>query len=270
MNTSLKISLTIVLLLLCTNISFGQGKIHRNQNSKSKTTSIQRSDIIPRWASDVTADKKKIINGILANMVKVSGGEYTMGFNPGYGCEKPEHSVYVKPFYICKFEVTQREWAGIMGYNPSHFQGDNNPVETVSYANCLGFIRELSRLSGLNFRLPSEEEWEYAAKGGNRSLGFNHCGSNNIDEVAWYKLNSGGTTHIVGTKKPNELGLYDMSGNVLEFVSSMWCDNYNEPRTSQYNVGRGGDFSDEENGCRMSYRVRPLRAAKGTGLRLAM
>lgn len=249
---------------------FAQGKVNRKSNAISKTTSVQKNNLAPHWASDITSEKKRVINGIIANMVNVSGGEYIMGYNPGYGCEKPEHNVYVKSFYICKFEVTQREWAAIMGYNPSYFKGENNPVENVTYTNCSGFIRELNRLSGLKFRLPSEEEWEYAAKGGNRSLGFDHCGSNNIAEVAWYNANSGGTTHIVGSKKSNELGLYDMCGNVLEFVSSTWSDNYNEPRTSQYNVGRGGDFSDEEGGCRMSYRVRPIGASKGTGLRLAM
>ncbi|MBR0324280.1 MAG: SUMF1/EgtB/PvdO family nonheme iron enzyme, partial [Bacteroidales bacterium] len=121
-------------------------------------------------------------------------------------------------FYIGKYEVTQAEWKAVMGTNPSRHKGDNLPVENVTWFDCQEFIRKLNELTGKQFRLPTEAEWEYAARGGKHSYGAKYAGDNDIDNVAWYGDNSNNTTHPVGLKRPNELGLYDMTGNVQE-----WC-----------------------------------------------
>ncbi|MCQ2148497.1 MAG: formylglycine-generating enzyme family protein, partial [Bacteroidales bacterium] len=117
-------------------------------------------------------------------------------------------------FYICKYEVTQRLWKEVMGDNPSQMQGDDLPVEQVSWNDCQAFITKLNELTGKSYRLPTESEWEYACRGGKYSKGYEYSGSDDIDKVAWYDGNSEGKSHPVGQKQPNELGLYDMSGNV--------------------------------------------------------
>jgi len=158
-------------------------------------------------------------------MVFVGGGLFTMGCTPEQGsdCESiemPAHQVTLSDFYIGKYEVTQAQWKAVMGSdnNPSEFKGDDLPVEMVSRYDVQGFIARLNAMTEKNYRLPTEAEWEYAARGGNRSRGYKYSGSDNVDEVAWYVENSGFKTHPVGTKLPNELGIYDMSGNVGEMV----------------------------------------------------
>ena len=206
------------------------------------------------------------VNGVKFVMVPVEGGTFMMGATAEQGSdaesdEKPSHSVTLSSYYIGQTEVTQELWTAVMGKNPSGFKGDNLPVETVSWKDCQEFIAQINKITGKRFRLPTEAEWEYAARGGNKSRGYKYSGSNNIDDVAWYKNNSNSKTHLVGTKTPNELGIYDMSGNVYE-----WCQDWYGAYSSsaQTNpkgaasgsgrVGRGGSWNYSARGCRSSDR----------------
>jgi formylglycine-generating enzyme required for sulfatase activity len=219
-------------------------------------------------------------------MVSVQGGTFTMGCTGEQGgeCEsdeKPSHSVTVGNFQIGKFEVTQRLWKEMMGAdnNPSHFKGDDLPVERVSWNDVQKFIEALNQKTGKKYRLPTEAEWEYAARGGNKSKGNKYSGSNNLDEVAWYGKNSGGKTNDVGTKSPNELGIYDMSGNVWEWVSD-WYDDYSSgaqtnprgPSGGSNRVGRGGCWDSGAKYCRVSLRFidDPDFRDSGIGFRLVL
>ena len=158
-------------------------------------------------------------------MVLVKGGTFQMGSNERDD-EKPIHAVTVGDFYIGKYEVTQKEWEAVMGSNPSRFKGANRPVELVSWNSIQEFLQKLNSKAGKHYRLPTEAEWEYAAKGGNQGQNYECSGSNSIDEVAWYNGNSSRQTHEVGQKQPNELGIYDMSGNVWEWCSDWYDANY--------------------------------------------
>lgn len=178
-----------------------------------------------------------------------------------FGREKPAHKVTLSSFMIGKYEVTQALWKAVMGSNPSEFKGDNLPVERVSWNDCQTFIKKLNSLTGKNFRLPTEAEWEYAARGGNNSQGHKYAGSDNIDDVAWYYGNSGDKTHAVGTKQPNELGLYDMSGNVwewcsdrFEFYRSSAQTNPTGATSGSRRVYRGGSCGLAAGYCRVSFR----------------
>jgi formylglycine-generating enzyme len=202
-------------------------------------------------------------------MVRVEGGTFQMGTaNGGDDDERPVHTVTVKSFYMGKYEVTQKEWQEVMRNNPSNFKGDNLPVENVSYYNAIEYCNKLSQREGLTpaysgsgdnitcdwnangYRLPTEAEWEYAAKGGNGSPGnYTYSGSNTIGDVAWYVDNSGGRTQPVGTKAANSLGIHDMSGNVWEWCWD-WYGGYssgsqNDPRgasSGTSRVVRGGGW----------------------------
>ena len=169
------------------------------------------------------------VNGVLFEMVRVEGGTFRMGATSEQGGdaerdEKPVHSVKLNTFYIGKTEVTQALWQAVMGSNPSHFKGADLPVENVTWYDCQNFIQKLKSLTGQKFRLPTEAEWEFACRGGNKSRGYKYSGSNNLGSVAWYNGNSGGKTRPVGTKAPNELGIYDMSGNVWEWCNDWYAD----------------------------------------------
>ena len=223
-------------------------------------------------------------DGICIEMVKVEGGTFMMGAtsemkNPNSN-EKPVHQVTLtNDYYMGKYEVTQALWQAVMGSNPSNFKGDNLPVETVNWNDCQEFISKLNSLTGRKFRLPTEAEWEYAARGGKKSRGYQYSGSSNISDVAWYDENSGSKTHPVGTKQANELGIYDMTGNVWEWCSD-WYGSYSS--SSQTNpmgsdsgakrVRRGGSWCYIARICRSSYRYGDAPDCRGLylGLRLAL
>ena len=235
---------------------------------------------------ELSRAKTYTVNGVSFTMISVKGGTFTMGATAeqegdAYDAEKPAHRVTLSNYTIGQTEVTQALWQAVMGSNPSGYTGDlQRPVECVSWDDCQTFITKLNQLTGKNFRLPTEAEWEYAARGGNQSQGYKYAGSDNVDEVAWYSGNSNSTTHRVATKAPNELGLYDMSGNVWE-----WCQDRDGSYSSDaqtnptgptggwaWRMFRGGGWASDARNCRVSSRNNypPSYAYKGLGLRLAL
>ena len=213
-------------------------------------------------------------------MVKVEGGTFQMGSNEN-DSEKPIHQVTLSTFEIGKYLVTQQQWEGIMGSNPSYFKNYKDcPVERLNWKDVDEFIKKLNtRYPGMNYRLPTEAEWEFAARGGNqRASSFTYSGSNNVGEVGWYRDNSGKKTHPVGQKKPNELGLYDMSGNVWEWCED-WYTNYpsdpqnnpSGPSSGTDRVLRGGSWNRNAYSLRTAYRYinEPYRRRSVIGFRLA-
>ncbi len=227
------------------------------------------------------ADKTITVNGVSFKMIAVKGGTFTMGatFEQGsdaYSDEKPTHRVTLSDYYIGETEVTQALWEAVMSSNTSLFKDSNLPVCNVSWEDCQEFISRLNSLTGENFRLPTEAEWEYAARGGNKSQGYKYSGSNVIDRDAWCWDNSGEKTHPVKQKQSNELGIYDMSSNVWEWCSD-WYGSYSSssqtnpsgPSTGTDRVLRGGSYTGL---CRVSFRRYgvPSNRNSDRGLRLAM
>jgi formylglycine-generating enzyme required for sulfatase activity len=216
------------------------------------------------------------------DFVYVSGGKFTMGStgeqgNYFYNDEKPAHQVKLRGFYLCKYEVTQAQWKEVMGYNPSEFKGDSLPVERVNWYDTQRFIKKLNAKTGKKYRLPTEAEWEYAARGSTKSSGYVFSGSNAETDVAWYWHNAL-TTHPVGTKQANELGIYDMSGNVYEWCSD-WYDAYSsssqtDPQGASQGlcrVSRGGSWVSSARYLRVSFRLefKPDDRRNYIGFRLA-
>lgn len=216
------------------------------------------------------------IQQLLNDLVAVESGTFMMG-SPNTEADRRDneyqHRVTLSSFYMGKYQVTQAQWQAIMGSNPSYFKGDNLPVENVSWDDIQVFLEKLNTLYSLSpplggqgggfFRLPTEAEWEYAARGGNKSQGYTYAGSNNLNEVAWYDDNSNNKTHPVGQKKPNELGIYDMTGNVWEWCRDWYADDYyskspssnpENTTTATYRVLRGGSWINYAVYCRVAYR----------------
>ncbi len=241
-------------------------------NSPQPTQQIvqQQSQFVQPTVIEPEQTERHQNNLMEIEMVWVSGGTFSMGATTeqsgdAYSDEIPAHRVTLGGYYIGKYEVTQKLWKAVMGSNPSRFKGDNLPVENVSWNDVQEFIRKLNQLTGKSYRLPTEAEWEYAARGGGSSLVYKYSGSNNIGSVAWYRGNSGYGTHPVGSKSPNELGIYDMSGNVWEWCQD-WYDNgyYDKlpqrnptgPTSGVHRVCRGGSWYDDDRSCRVSNRSR--------------
>lgn len=244
------------------------------------------------WPDAPVEGQSFTVNGVTFVMVPVEGGSFMMGATAEQGSnassrEKPVHQVTLSSYAIGQTEVTQELWSAVMGNNPSYFAGGQLPVERVSWEDCQAFIAALNAMTGQNFRLPTEAEWEFAARGGNDSQGYKYAGSNDLPLVAWYSYNDSWELrgsgyygpHAVATREPNELQLYDMSGNVHE-----WChDRYGDyasgsqtdptgPATGTTRVYRGGNWYFDDWFCRVSFRngLSPTSSNYGIGFRLAL
>jgi len=283
--------LFILICVLCCTVC-GQAKkpVSNGEPMTSSKSSSQVSNNAQRKPSpqinNKPGNKTFTVKGVSFKMIYVEGGTFQMGSNDRFDNGLPVHSVTLSSYYIGQTEVTQALWKAVMGSNPSSFKGDNRPVEKVSWNDCQTFIAKLNKLTGERFRLPTEAEWEYAARGGNKSRGNKYAGSNDIKAVAWYTVNAYDQgesshdygTHVVKTKSPNELGIYDMSGNVWEwcqdwygFYSSSAQTNPTGPASGSYRVIRGGSWNNSARFCRAAYRGlgTPSGAAYDLGLRLA-
>ena len=258
--------------------AYAQNKIGIVYSEEVSFTTKEQSSTEPVVTETIT------VNGVSFKMVAVEGGTFTMGAtseqgSDAYSDESPTHSVTLSDFAIGETEVTQELWKAVMGSNPSSFSGTNLPVETVSWYDCQTFISKLNNLTGKNFRLPTEAEWEYAARGGNKSKGYKYAGSNTLGDVAWYYGNSSSKTHSVKQKQANELGLYDMSGNVWEWCQD-WYGSYSSSAqtnptgstSGSYRVLRGGSWISDARDCRVSSRgnTTPTNTYNFLGLRLAL
>ena len=245
---------------------------------------------VPEEPEIVFENQSFTVKGVTFTMIAVEGGTFKMGAqdsdsggdnydSEAYSDESPVHSVTLSDYYIGETEVTQELWQAVMGSNPSNFIFSLKPVENVSWNSCQQFITRLNNFTGKNFRLPTEAEWEYAARGGNKSNGYKYSGSNTIGNVAWHSSNSSSTTHVVKTKQANELGIYDMSGNVWEWCQD-WYGSYSSgsqtnptgPTSGSDRVRRGGGTYSDARNCRVSDRASfgPNNRDDGLGLRLSL
>ena len=268
------------------NLSYGSHEIIAEREGKtvSETINVAQSGGETNIKLTFFGNQTFTVKGVSFTMIAVEGGTFQMGAtseqgSDAYSDESPVHTVTLSYYYIGETEVTQELWEAVMGSNTSYFKGSKKPVESVSWNDCQTFIKKLNRLTGKNFRLPTEAEWEYAARGGNKSKGYKYSGSNTIGDVAWYDGNSGSKTHEVKTKQANELGIYDMSGNVYEWCQD-WYGSYSSssqtnptgPSSGSRRVDRGGSWHGNAKRCRVSNRgdYNPDNTINTLGLRLSL
>lgn len=256
-------------LPICTDIKEGVEYINKRTHKEEKPLTMEYKIIQAK--------------GVEFKMIKVDGGTFDMGSENSNDDEKPVHKVTLSDYYIAETPVTQELWCAIMEKNPSYFKNVDFPVERVSWDDCIEFIKELNLITGAELRLPTEAEWEYAARGGKYGKGCLYSGNDDINQVAWWAENSENTTHVVKTKLPNELGVYDMSGNVWEWCNDNFALYVNEsvtnpqgPIKETYKVQRGGCWDGQlfanKDSCKVTYRSSDLKtySSKRIGLRLAM
>lgn len=294
----LKIFLTSLLLAFGVLASYAQGVVVYKKDGTKVRVPYEMLDSISTYDygdTSETAGGNKVftVNGVTFTMVFVESGTFTMGATAEQQTpnkdEKPPHRVTLtKDFYIGETEVTQALWKAVMGFTPTASGsqwstasglGDDFPAYYISYEDVQQFISQLNSLTGSQFRMPTEAEWEYAARGGSKSKGYQYSGSNNIGDVAWYTNNSGDKTHAVKTKKANELGLYDMSGNVWEWCSD-WKGDYTSspavdptgPDSGGWRVYRGGGWFSTARSCRVAFRDDgdPSHCGSSIGFRLVL
>jgi hypothetical protein len=268
--------IAIAVMLLCNTVSWAQTDEIANEAMQKVNEALTQGDcdkaqraynIWKELTSQTNSSVESRINNCKSGATKyVNGKTYNFDGIELVYVEGTGSGIPATPsFYIGKYEVTQAQYQAIMGVNPSEFKGSNHPVETVSWNDAQEFITRLKARTGRNYRLPTEAEWEYAAREGKNNSNYMYSGSDGIGAVAWYTDNSGSTTHPVGQKLPNALGIYDMSGNVWE-----WCqDCYDSSCSSR--VIRGGGWRSNESGCRVSYRNNssPGNRYRNLGFRVA-
>ncbi len=283
---------------ISSNLSYGSHEIKAEREGKTVSKNIEVSQVethgrvssIDKCELTFFGNQTFTVKGVSFTMIAVEGGTFKMGAqssdsggdnynSEALDRESPVHDVTLSSYYIGETEVTQKLWKAVMGSNPSDFKGSKKPVENVSWNDCQTFIKKLNQLTGKNFRLPTEAEWEYAARGGNKSKGYKYSGSNTIGNVAWYTNNSSSKTHDVKTKQANEIGIYDMSGNVYEWCQD-WYGSYSSgsqtnptgPSSGSYRVCRGGSWGNSAKICRVSGRGSsiPVINISDLGLRLSL
>ena len=256
-----------------------------NESTKSGKASKDKKEKEEKPARENNPVETKVfkVGNVEFKMIAVEGGTFKMGATSeqgaGENAERPVHQVTLSNYLIGETEVTQALWKAVMGSNPSYDRQDNYPVEQVSWEDCQEFISRLNEETGQTFRLPTEAEWEYAARGGKYSKKYKYSGSNKVGDVAWYTINSDEREHAVKGLLPNELGIYDMSGNVWEWCND-WFAYYEKnpetdpqgPESGDFKVIRCGCWTSKTDGCRISFRYRasPSDCCNYLGLRLAM
>ena len=246
-----------------------RAKAEAEARARAEAEARARAEAEARAGAEAKAEAGRMIalpNGVQLKMIRVEPGSFMMGSENWGADEKPVHQVTLtQAYYLGETEVTQAQWRAVMGNNPSYFKGDDRPVEKVSWNDAMAFCQKLNdegrAPKGWKFTLPTEAQWEYAARGGNKSRGYTYSGSNDIDDVAWYTSNSGSETHTVRQKKANELGLYDMSGNVWEWCLDGWIryrsgavTDPQGPQSGSYRVRHGGSWDRSAQHCRSARR----------------
>jgi formylglycine-generating enzyme required for sulfatase activity len=250
-------------------LTFGSHTLKIEQNGEKSEKTITISQLGGDTSFMISFDPESFtetVNGVNIEILAIKGGTFLMGSpanEVGRDDSETQHQVSVSNFYIGKYEVTQAQWKAIMGNNPSRFKGDDLPIENVSWNDVQEFLQKLNEKTGKSFRLPTEAEWEYAARGGTRSRNYFYAGGNTLNKMAWFMDNSNKTTHSVGSKQPNELGIYDMSGNVWEWCNDWYSKDYysKSPQSNPTGtasgsgrVRRGGSWGLVDSGCHVAFR----------------